>query len=123
MSQSSRVKYDFGSLNLNNFSIDKSSVTQGSHNTSAVTITTQAGIIVSQSMTNLANSVLQFTVNHPDVNVNSVVLANLMNYGGSNGLPSLYIDNATIGSFVVTIQNHHDSDALNGPVKISYFIL
>lgn len=123
MSQSSRVKYDFGSLNLGKFAIDKANVTQASSNTTAVTITTQAGIITSQSMTTAANSVLQFTVGSTMVSANSVVLANLMNYAGSAGLPSLYIDNTTNGSFVVTIQNHHDSAALNGAVKISYLIL
>lgn len=123
MSQSSRVKYDFGSLNLNKFSIDKANVTQATSNTTAVTITTQAGIITTQSMNTGADSALQFTINHPDVTASNVVLANLMNYAGSAGLPSLYIDNTTTGSFVATIQNHHASAALNGSVKISYFIL
>jgi hypothetical protein len=123
MSQSSRIKYDFGSLNLNTITIDKLNVTQATNITTAVNITAQAGIITTQSATTAADSATQFTVNHPDVTANSVILANLMNYAGSAGLPSLYIDNTTTGSFVVTIQNHHASSALNGAVKISYFIL
>lgn len=123
MSQSSRVKYDFGSLNLNNFSIDKSSVTQVTSNTTAVSITTQAGIITTQTMTTPSNEARQFTVNHPDVTVDSVILANIMNYAGTTGLPNLYIDNPTTGSFLATVQNHHTSGSLNGVVKIAYFIL
>ena len=123
MSQSSKLKYDFGSLNANIITIDKSTVTQLTSNTTAVNITTQAGIITTQSMTTPSNSALQFTVNHPDVTVNSVVLANIMNYAGTTGLPNLYIDNPTTGSFVSTIQNHHTSGSLNGAIKIAYFIL
>ena len=123
MSQSSKLKYDFGSLNANIITIDKSTVTQLTSNTSSVTVTTQAGIITTQSMTTPSNSALQFTVNHPDVTVNSVVLANIMNYAGTTGLPNLYIDNPTTGSFVSTIQNHHTSGSLNGVIKIAYFIL
>jgi len=123
MSQSSRIKYDFGSLNLNKFSIDKANVTQATSNTTAVSITTQAGIITTQSMTTPSNSSTQFTVNHPSVTVNSVILANISNYAGTTGLPNLYIDNPTTGSFVATVQNHHTSGSLNGAMKISYFIL
>lgn len=123
MSQSSKLKYDFGSLNANIITIDKANITQATSNTTAVTITTQAGIITTQSMTTPSNSALQFTVNHPDVTANSVVLANIMNYAGTTGLPNLYIDNPTTGSFVSTIQNHHTSGSLNGAIKIAYFIL
>jgi len=123
MSQSSKLKYDFGSLNANTITIDKANITQATSNTTAVTITTQAGIITTQSMTTPSNSALQFTVNHPDVTANSVVLVNIMNYAGTTGLPNLYIDNPTTGSFVSTIQNHHTSGSLNGAIKIAYFIL
>lgn len=123
MSQSARVKYEFGSLNINNITIDKTSITQATSNTTAVSITTQAGIITTQSMTTPSNAALQFTVNHPDVTVNSVILANIMNYAGTTGLPNLYIDNPTTGSFLATVQNHHTSGSLNGAVKIAYFIL
>jgi hypothetical protein len=123
MSQSSRISYDFGSVNSNTFSIDKANVTQITSITTAVSVTAQAGIITTVSATTAADSATQFTVNHPDVNANSVVFANIMNYAGSAGLPSLYIDNPSTGSFVVTIQNHHASAALNGALKISYLIL
>lgn len=123
MSQSSRLQYDFGSLNLNKFSIDKATFTQGSHNTSPVTITTQAGIIVTQQMTTPPNSALQFTVGSSLVSADSVILANILNYAGATGLPNLYIDNPTTGSFVATVQNHHTGASLNGSIQIAYFIL
>lgn len=123
MSQSSKISYDFGSINIDKISIDKLNVSQATSNTNAVTIISQAGIITTQSATTAADSAIQFTVNHSDVTANSVVLANIMNYAGSAGLPSLYVDAVTTGSFVVTIQNHHPSAALNGAVKVAYFIL
>jgi hypothetical protein len=123
MSQSSKLKYDFGSVNANTITIDKSSVTQATNITTAVSVTAQVGIIITQSAATAADSATQFTVNHPDVTASSVVLANIMNYAGTNGLPSLYIDNVTTGSFVATVQNHHASAALNGAIKIAYFIL
>jgi len=123
MSQSSKLKYDFGSVNANTITIDKSSVTQATSNTTAVNITTQTGIITTQTMTTLSNAATQFTVNHLDVTANSVILANIMNYAGTTGLPNLYIDNPTTGSFVATVQNHHTSGSLNGAIKIAYFIL
>lgn len=123
MSQSSKISYDFGSINIDKINIDKVNITQGTSITTAVTATSQCGIITTVSATTAADSAIQFTVNHDDVTVNSVVLANIMNYAGSAGLPSLYVDAVTTGSFVVTIQNHHPSDALNGAVKVAYFIL
>lgn len=124
MSQESRVKFNFGSITTsNNLALEKSHVTQITSITTAVTATTQVGTITTVSATTAANSASQFTVNHADVTSSSLVFANIMNYAGSAGLPSLYIDNTTTGSFVVTIQNHHDTNALNGVLKISYLIL
>lgn len=123
MSQSARLKYEFGSLNSNTITIDKTFITQATSNTTAVSITTQTGIITTQTMTTPSNAALQFNVNHPDVTVDSVILANIMNYAGTTGLPNLYIDNPTTGSFVATVQNHHTSGSLNGAIKIAYLIL
>jgi hypothetical protein len=123
MSQSARLKYEFGSLNSNTITIDKTFITQATSNTTAVSITTQTGIITTQTMTTPSNAAIQFNVNHPDVTVDSVILANIMNYAGTTGLPNLYIDNPTTGSFVATVQNHHTSGSLNGAIKIAYLIL
>jgi hypothetical protein len=116
------MKYDFGSLNLNRLTIDKQNVSQITSITTAVTLTAQAGIITTQSATTVADSITQFTVNHPDVNVNSVILLTLINYPGA-GLPSVHVDEFTTGSFKINIQNHHPSAALNNVLKIAYFIL
>ena len=124
MSQSSRLAYDFGSINCNRVTFsNKDAITQITSITTAVTATAHAGTITTVSATTAANSASQFVVNLESVTTSSVVLANIINYAGSAGLPSLYVDNSTDGSFVLTIQNHHDTNALNGVLKIAYVVL
>lgn len=123
MSQSSKLAKIFDSLSINNLTLTKSNVSQATSITTAVNVTTQAGTITTQGVSTAANSITQFTVNHPDVTANSLILANIMNYSGSTGLPSVYIDDNTTGSFVVKIQNQHDANPLGGALKISYLIL
>lgn len=123
MSQSSKIRQSFGSISINNLILQKGHVTQSGAITSGVTLTSQAGTITTVSATNATGASTQFTVTDLSVNANTLILADIMNYAGTTGFPSIYVDNVTTGSFNVIVHNHSEAAALNGALKISYLKL
>lgn len=123
MSQASRTSRHFGSVTSNALSLKKANVIQTTSITSGVTLTTQAGSITTVNATNATGASTQFTVTDLSVTENSLILADIMNYAGSTGFPSVYVDNVTTGSFKVIVHNHSEAVSLNGALKISYLIL
>ena len=124
MSKSSRSNHFTGHLSTNTFVIrDKSSVTQGTAITTGVTLNTQCGAIRTVSAATGAQSAQSFTVTNSDITVNSIVLANIIGYTGSTGLPHVYVDDITSGSFKTVIQNCSTSASLNGALNIGYMSL
>lgn len=124
MSKSSRTSQHIGHLTAGGFTLtDKTSVTQGTSITTGVTIQSQCGKITTVSASTGAQSVQSFTVTKSDITVNSIVLANIISYNGSTGLPQVYVDDITSGSFKTIIQNCSTSASLNGSISIGYIAL
>lgn len=104
----------------------KGNVTQTPSIWSAVTSNQTVGTITTVSSSLAAASATGFAVNNNNVSSSSVVLATLENYSGTyatNGFPLINISNVTGGSFNVEIINAHASNALNGILEVSYFVL
>jgi predicted lipoprotein len=124
MSKSSRTTKFAGLLNTNTLILrDKSSITQGTAITSGVTLNSQCGAIRTVSAATGAQSAQSFTVTNSDITVDSIVLANIIGYTGSTGLPHVYVDDITSGSFKTVIQNCSTSASLNGALNIGYMSL
>lgn len=108
---------------INELSISKSSITQGTAITSGVTINTPAGFISTVSSTLVTHGSVSFAVTNGYVDASSLVLANVVNYAGTNGTPSVIVEDVTQGSFNITLRNSHVNNPLNGVVKIGYTVL
>lgn len=121
MSKSSRSNQFSGALSAETLAIrDKLAVTQITSITSGVTLDSQCGSIRTVSAGTGAQSVQSFTVTNSKITVDSIVLANIIGYTGSTGLPHVYVDDITSGSFKTIIQNCSTSASLNGALSIGY---
>jgi hypothetical protein len=122
--KASRTNQFFGDFSANTLAIrNKSSVTQGTSITTGVTLNSQCGSIRTVSAATGAQSVQSFTVTNSNITIDSVILANIVGYTGSTGLPHVYIDDITSGSFKTVIQNCSTSASLNGALNIGYISL
>lgn len=102
--------------------MSKSNVNQTTSNTTGVTLTGYTGAITTMPLTVATQGSISFTVTHTKVNADSVVLANIINYGG-NGLPHVHVGSITSGNFQVSVSNAHATSPLNAAMKIAYQIL
>jgi hypothetical protein len=118
----SRLSKTFAQINSDEVNITKSTVTQLTNITTAVTINSSAGVITTVSSTLASNTSASFTVNNSKVDANSVVLANVSNYSGT-GNPVLHIHSVSAGSFQIVLRNVSDSAAFNAALNISFVVL
>ena len=122
--KASRSNQFYGDFSANTLAIrNKLAVTQITSITSGVTLYSQCGSIRTVSAGTGAQSVQSFTVTNSNITVDSIVLANIIGYAGSTGLPHVYIDDITSGSFKTIIQNCSTSASLNGALNIGYISL
>jgi len=117
------IKQELGFIECQRLSIDKGSITQGTSITTGVTLNKPAGIITTVSTTLATRGNTSFTVTNNYVSSDTLVLASILNYSGSNGQPTVRANTVTDGSFNITLSNADDISALNGAVKIGYTLL
>jgi len=104
----------------------KTTVTQGTSITTGVTASAPAGVITTVSSTLAAQASAEFTVTNTFVSSSSVVIANLVDYAGTdstNGIPVVKVDTIGSGSFKVVISNAHATNALSGVLKIGFIVV
>lgn len=105
----------------------KATVTQGTSITTAVTCNAPSGVITTFSAAITANSSATFTVNNAYCVPSSVVVANICNYAGSQGIPSIVVKEVTTGNFKIVVYNAIDATApgapLNGVIKVAFIIV
>lgn len=105
----------------------KATVTQDTSISTAVTCNAPSGVITTFSAVIAANGSATFTVNNAYCLSTSVVVANICNYAGSQGIPSIIVEDVTNGNFKVTIYNAADATApgpaLNGAIKVAFIIV
>lgn len=100
----------------------KGEATQGTSITTAVELNASSGIITTVSTTAGAHSLTVFTVNNSAVTATSIVIANIVNYSGTTGNPSIMVEEIAAGSFKIAISNG-GTGALNGILKIGFVII
>jgi len=102
---------------------NKGAVTQAGSLTSGVTLNSPVGAIRTVSTTLGTSGSAMFTCANSVVTASKYVMANIIDYTGSNGTPSVIVDNITKGSFAVSVRNSHPTAALNGSLNIAFQIL
>lgn len=129
MSKSAFTSKTFGTVNANSLNVDKISytskaaVTQSTSLTSGVTINSPVGTITTISTTLATQGSLSFTCANSSVDASKYVMANIIGYTGSNGTPSVIVDDITTGSFLVNVRNSHPTAPLNGSLKLAFLVL
>ena len=87
------------------------------------TYNNQFGSVLTVSSDLATQGSTAFVVQNSFVNENTRVISNIVNYTGTQGLPSVYVSNPTSGQFNLTLQNSSITDPLNGAVEIGFMAL
>jgi len=125
--------YVSGSLTTGNLTLTqgrsvnlgRAAASQTTSFTNGVTINSASGVITTVTATTSAGSSESFTVTNSTVSTSSVVLASIGDYSGTygtNGIPLLYVDSISNGSFSIRVYNAGASNALNGTLKIKFIV-
>ncbi len=105
------------------FSIaDRSTVTQASSTTTAVTINALAGTITTIAGTLAAAGEEAFTVNNTRVAATDSVIAVRQAYSGG-GTPVVFVTAVAANSFQITVSNLHVSAALDAAMTINFAVI
>ena len=124
MSKASLVTKEFGSVNLSHINFSpKTSVTQITNLGTTVTNNSPCGFITTVNTTLATQGSTSFTCSNSTVSASKLVLTNIQGYTGTGGSPSVYVQNVADGRFTVTVQNRDLINALNGTIKIGFFVV
>jgi len=88
----------------------------------AATLNNQTGVVTSEALTTAAGANYTLTLTNSRVGTGALVLASVAN--GTNTTVEPIITRVTpgSGSVVIIVRNVHASAALNGTIKIAYFV-
>lgn len=110
-------------LEVSKISETKGTVTQAGVSTDPVTLNNGSGVITTVALTTAAQTEeAGFVVNSANVAADSVVLASVVSYGGTQGVPNVRVDSVDEGQFTLVIQNA-GSVVLDGTLTIAYTVL
>jgi hypothetical protein len=118
----SRLTKTFAQINTSEVNVEKSSVTQLTNISTAVSINASAGVITTVSSTLAPDNVATFTVNNNKVDTDSIIVANICDFDGL-GVPLIFVKDVAAGSFKIVIRNIHGVDSFNNVIKINFAVL
>jgi hypothetical protein len=90
--------------------------------TGAATLSKQSGVITSEALTTAAGAAYTLTLTNTLVAATSKVFVSFDNGTNSQGTLALGTVTPGSGQVVIVIRNAHASQALNGTIKISFFV-
>ena len=132
MAESGNIIYTLGALtvkgpsNLNSIRLtSKSSITQGTSLTTAVTLDSPCGFVTTFNTSGALLTTLgsaAFTVNNVHVRSDSIVHSNIVDFNGA-GIPNMRIGSIVDGSFSINLRNVDWINPLTGTIKIGFSIL
>lgn len=99
-----------------------STVTQTTNAAAPVTINAASGLITTFALTTAVDATETFTVNNSFVSAGNVIIATPTGNTGTQGMPSVSIDNQASGSFVINLTNV-GAAAFNGQIVISFLVV
>jgi len=91
-------------------------------------INNDAASVITQSLTTAAGTNVTITINSPQINSSSIVLATIQNGSNNAGTPVLQLVTASgssqgVGSVAFLIANTHATNAFNGSLEINFVVL
>jgi hypothetical protein len=89
----------------------------------AATLNKSAGVITSEALTTAAAASYTLTLTDSQVAAGDQVFASVQYGTSTTGTPVITKITPGAGSVVIVVQNIHASAALNGTIKISFFVL
>lgn len=90
----------------------------------AATLNKSSGVVTSEALVTAAGASYVLTLTNNKIAVGDLVFASVQYGTSTTGTPCVTkVDTSTISTAVVTIQNVHASAALNGTIKVSYFVI
>jgi len=89
----------------------------------AATLNEFAGVVTSEALTTAAAAEYTLTLTNAKVEAGSVVLVSLANGTNTQGVLNLIRVTPAAGSVVIVVRNIHGSQALNGTIRISFFVV
>jgi hypothetical protein len=88
----------------------------------AATLDVQCGTVTTESLTTAAAATYTLTLTNARISATSHVFANLYLGTSTTGTPGITTVTPGSGSVVIVVKNTHASAALNGTLKISFFV-
>ncbi len=121
------IVYTFEDVGINASVVlsSRSTETQATDITTAVTLNAPSGVITTQTATAASGATQTFTVNNTVCFSTSVVIADLHQYSGTyltNGIPYVRVTTVADGSFDISVINIHGTNALNGTLVIHFLV-
>ncbi len=89
----------------------------------AATLNKQAGVITSEALTTAAGAVYTLTLTNSVIGATDQVFASVSYGTATAGSPVVTRVTPGSGSVVILVQNIHASAALDGTIKIAFFVL
>jgi len=89
----------------------------------AATLNKSAGVITSEALSTAAGATYTLTLTDSAIAATDQVFASVAYGTSTTGTPCVTRVKPGAGSVVIVIQNIHASAALNGSIKISFFVL
>jgi hypothetical protein len=133
MAESGNISYTLGALtvkgpsNLNSIRLtSKSSITQGTSLTTAVTLDSPCGFITTVNYTAgpilITGGSAAFTVNNVHVRSDSIVHSNIVDFNGA-GIINMRVGAIADGSFSINLRNADWNNPATGTIKIAFSVL
>lgn len=95
----------------------------GTSTASAATVSTQKGVVTSESLTTAAGASWDLTLTNTKIAAGNVVVASVQNGTNTQGIPVVGVVTPGSGSAVIQVFNLHASQAFNGTIKVSFMVL
>jgi len=89
----------------------------------AATLNKDAGVITSEALTTAAGATYTLTLTNSSIAAADQVFASVQYGTATAGMPCITRVTPGSGSVVIIVQNIHASAALDGTIKIAYFVL
>ena len=84
---------------------------------------TDSGVVTSASLTTAAGATASISITDASITATSKVFAAVFNGTNSAGSPAITTVTPGLGAATVVVQNIHASAALNGTLKVNYFVV
>jgi hypothetical protein len=81
------------------------------------------GIITTESLTTAAGATYTLTLTNDAIAAGDMVFASVQDGTSNAGTPAITTVAPAAGSVVIIVQNIHSSNAVNGTLKISFFVV